>query len=311
MAALPVILAAVDGSEQSMYCVTYLSRLLSPEHVRIELHHVLARLPESFLDQAEEQEADLYNKEIGEWKKSHHVEIHRFIEETKKRFLAAGFPSQHISVSVVPSKVGIARDIINKSLAGYAALVVGRRGGGNLPEYMLGSIVAKLSDTITHIPLCVVGGQPEARKVVVAFDRSKGLREGIDRVSALFNRNLDEILLCHVVRQLSEIHPATYYKFTSAKEAYWLDEGSRKIIPDMVETKQRLAKAGFDQGIFRTIISKERVSRASGIYKQAEMSRAGTIISGRRGSTSIELFSMGRVTRKILHMAYNQAVWIV
>jgi nucleotide-binding universal stress UspA family protein len=44
---------------------------------------------------------------------------------------------------------------------------------------------------------------------------------------------------------------------------------------------------------------------------ESDVLGAGTIIVGRRGSTGVEEFVMGRVTRKILHLAYNKAIWIV
>ena len=44
---------------------------------------------------------------------------------------------------------------------------------------------------------------------------------------------------------------------------------------------------------------------------EVEVLKAGTIILGRRGATSVEEFTMGRVTRKILYLAYNKAIWIV
>ena len=65
MASLPAILAAVDGSTQSMDTVTYLSHFLSPARVKIDLLHVLAEMPEAFLDQADLEGAVSYEREIG------------------------------------------------------------------------------------------------------------------------------------------------------------------------------------------------------------------------------------------------------
>jgi nucleotide-binding universal stress UspA family protein len=45
--------------------------------------------------------------------------------------------------------------------------------------------------------------------------------------------------------------------------------------------------------------------------KEIEALGAGTLIIGRRGATSVEEFSMGRVTRKILNLAHSRAIWIV
>jgi nucleotide-binding universal stress UspA family protein len=78
-----------------------------------------------------------------------------------------------------------------------------------------------------------------------------------------------------------------------------------------MEAKQHLAGAGFEPKAFHTAILKEKTSRADGLCREAEAHGTGTVIMGRRGTTSVEEFSMGRVTRKMLYLAYNRALWIV
>jgi nucleotide-binding universal stress UspA family protein len=311
VATVPVILAPVDGSDQSMSTVAYLSRTLSSKNAIIELFHVLAEAPEPFFDQGATQETAAFESQIGKWKSSRSSQIDRFMKEAKETLSFNGFPSSSILATIEPRQEGVARDIINKSKNGYAAVAIGRRGFGALPDFMLGSIAAKLADTIDHIPLTIVGGQPDTRKAIVAFDRSRGIRQGLDKASQLLSPKFEEILLCHIVRPLSEPHPARESYFNSRNETNWLDENSRKIIPAMVEAKQRLGRAGFEPQSLRTAIIKEKTSRADGLMNEAEALRAGTIILGRRGATSVEEFTMGRVTRKILYLAYDKAIWIV
>lgn len=311
MVSLPKILVAVDGSDQSMHTITYLSRILSPKDVDIELLHVLAGAPEPFFDESATAGSAAYETGIETWKSSRGIRINRFMDDAQKSFIGAGFPSGSVSVSVQPRKNGIARDIISKSQSGYAAVVIGRSGFGTLPEFMLGSIASKLADAVAHIPLAIVGGQPETRKVIVAYDQSWRVRKGMDKVSVLFSRTLEEILFCYIVRPLSEQYPALQSFFTSRNEAHWLDENSRKIVPAMVVAKKHLSRVGFEPKAFRTAILKEKTSRANGVCTEAQTLGAGTIIVGRRGTTAVEAFTMGRVTRKILYLAFNRAIWIV
>jgi nucleotide-binding universal stress UspA family protein len=311
MATVPVILVAVDGSEQSMHTVAYLSRVLSPKNVGIELFHVLAEAPESFYDQGETEGTADFETPIEKWKGGSALRMDQFMDEARKALTDAGFPSGSITVSIQPRKSGIARDIINKSAVGCAAVAIGRKGFGTLPDFMMGNIAAKLADSIALVPLVIVGGRPETRKVVVGFDRSRGIRKGLDQVGPLLSRKLEQILLCHIVRPLSGPHLARKSYFSSREEAHWLDENSRKIVPVLVDAKQRLSRAGFDQKAFHTAIIKEKTSRAEGLRAEAEALGAGTIILGRRGATSVEEFAMGRVTRKILYMVYDRAIWIV
>jgi len=294
-----------------MSTVAYLGRTLSEKNVAIELFHVLSEAPEPFFDLGETRETAAFQPEIGKWKSSRSSRIERFMEEARKNLALNRFPSSHVSVTILPRQEGIARDIVNKSGNGYAAVAIGRRGFGTLPDFMLGSIAAKLADTIDHVPLAIVGGQPDTRRAVVAFDRSRGIRRGLDKMIRLLSPKLEEILLCHIVRPLSEPHPARESYFNRRNEANWLDENSRKIIPAMVDAKQRLSRAGFDPKSFHTAIIKEKTSRADGIMSELDSLGAGTIIIGRRGTTNVEEFSMGRVTRKILYLACSSAIWIV
>lgn len=311
MASVPVILVAVDGSEQSMHTITYLSHILSSKSVAIELFHVLTEAPESFFDQGEMEGTADFEAPIEKWKGSRALRMEQFMDEARKALTGAGFPSGSITVTIQPRKSGIARDVINRADMGYTAVAIGRKGYGSLPDFMLGSIAVKLADGIAQVPMVIVGGQPETRKVVVGFDRSQGIRKGLEKVGPLLSRKLEQILLCHIVRPLSELHLARKSYFSSREESHWLDENSRKIVPVLVDAKQRLSGAGFDQKAFHTAIIKEKTSRADGLRAEAEALGAGTIILGRRGATSVEEFAMGRVTRKILHMVYDRAIWIV
>jgi nucleotide-binding universal stress UspA family protein len=79
----------------------------------------------------------------------------------------------------------------------------------------------------------------------------------------------------------------------------------------MVDMKKHLSSIGFDPKIFRTAILKEKASRADAIARAADAHGFGTIVVGRRGSNVVDEFTMGRVTRKLLSLAFNRAVWII
>lgn len=74
---------------------------------------------------------------------------------------------------------------------------------------------------------------------------------------------------------------------------------------------KHLSSIGFDPDAFRTAILKKKVSRADASVREADAHEFGTIVAGRHGASSVKAFTMGRVTRKVLSMAANKAIWVV
>ena len=311
MTTKPVVLLAVDGSPQSMLAVVYISQLIDPKRVAVDLFHVKADAPEAIYDLVGDEGISHYAQEIGQWAALASTSIGRFMEQSKEVFLEAGFPAADVTIAIQPRKIGIARDILNRCESGYAAVVFGRQGYGALGEYMLGSVAAKLVEAVSHVPVVIVGGGTDNKKVMVAFDSSKQIQHGLEQVSRLVIKDLDEILLCHIVRPLALPSSAVRYSFKAGYDSHWLDANTQKIIPDMVAAKKRLSHTGFDLDIFKTAILKEKSSRAKGLSEEADARGFGTIIIGRRGLTVVKEFTMGRVPRKLLHLTLHQAVWIV
>ena len=311
MTTAPVILVGVDGSAPCMQAVGYISQMLSPEEVAIELFHVRTEAPETVSDIGDMERSSVYAAEIGNWVNQKDAQIHEFMDNAQKVFTDAGFPPGSVNATVRSKKQGIARDIINESKLGYCAVVIGRKGEGTLPDFMVGGIAAKLAESITHVPLAIVGSHAEPHKVLVAFDLCRCIRKGFEKISHLFPKSLEEILLCHVIRPLSVPRPITCTYFTTRTEANWLDEQIQRVTPAMVLMKKRLSRIGFDPKIFRTAILKEKTTRAGAIAEKADVEGIGTIVVGRHGHTAVDEFTMGRVTRKILSLSFKQALWIV
>jgi hypothetical protein len=85
MATLPKILVAVDGSDQSRHMITYLSRILSPKDVSLDLFHVRSEVPEAFFDEGETAATAAYETEIATWKASRGTQIGRFMDDAQKK----------------------------------------------------------------------------------------------------------------------------------------------------------------------------------------------------------------------------------
>jgi len=304
------ILLAVDGSNQAMDVVRYISAFFPPTHTEVVLFHVAAEVPESFLDLGRNRDFGAYMLPVNAWSRQVKKDIGEFMEKGRNVLIHTGFPKERIALKVQRRKIGIARDILKEAEQGYEAVVVGRSGVSNLKDVVVGSVAHKLVSKIHATPIAVVGGNPEPQKVLIGFDGSEGSMKGVDFVCSMLPGKERVITLCLLVRSLG-IHSKSELLFSVEQENAWLRAMSSHIEPSFPEAESRLIDAGFHPDHVYIRILENIRSRAEGIKKTAETGGFGTIVVGRRGLSVVKEFTMGRVSRKVLHMAGKMAVWIV
>jgi nucleotide-binding universal stress UspA family protein len=304
------ILLSVDGSEESLNAVRHIGQVFSKQR-QIVLFHVMTDVPEAFKDLMGEEFIDTRQFPLEEWREEQKTFIMAFMEKARELLIDAGFEPEAIEVKTQNTKTGIARDIHNESLRGYAALVIGRAGVSKIKAITMGSVASKLAEVTGHIPIIVVGAHANSKKILLALDGSRGSMRAVKFVGAVVDPGNCELMLCHVIRPLSIQYLSTKERFVSKHEKEWIDMSQRKIVPVFVEAKKQLMLAGVSAENLSSEILTYESSRAAAIVKAAGSGGYDTIAMGRRGFTSVEAFRTGRVCRKILHFAFRPALWIV
>ncbi len=304
------ILVAIDGSMQSIHAAKYISRICSLKKPRIVLMHVGRPVPEAFLDLRSTPGFGRQVIKASAWNIQQKKNIQDCMAKIQEIFYRDGYPKGNIEVKIQKQRLGIARDIIQEAQNDYNAVVVGRSGISKLKDVLLGSIAYKLADQIQQIPIVVVGGNPSPEKVLIAFDGSKDAYRGVDCVRKLMVQEEREVLLCHVIRSLNIYLDANTF-FNEEQEDMWLASRREEVEKEFVKAEARLQKGGFTPERLSHITLENEASRAIAIQDIAREKGYGSIVLGRRGLTSVEEFLMGRVSRKVLHLAKKQAVWIV
>lgn len=304
------ILLAVDGSEQSLTAVRYVGKLFT-KSAKIVLFHVGSDIPEAFKDMDANRSSILGQIPLEIWKAHQAETIKGFMEKGRTILTDSGFDPKAVELKVQNLNFGIARDIHREACGDYDALVVARSGVGRVDDVIMGSVASKLAEVTGHIPVIVVGDQPESRKILIAVDGSEGSMRAVNFTGDSLETDIGEIILCHVIRPLTlyELKPKDL--FIQKQEADWIASNQRKIAPVIIEAKNRLGKAGHSEKHISSAILTYQQSRAAAIVKAAADGGCDTIVLGRRGFTSVDKFSMGRVSRKILQFAYRPALWIV
>ena len=194
------IMVAVDGSDQSLWAVEYIGRMVRNQGVNLVLFHVYSGAPDSLWDLEDDPLARAQEMKIGSWWQRQEETMGEFMKEARRILLDLGIPDQSISVIVQHRIDGIARDIISESFNGYQAVVMGGTGLSKIKDLVLGSTAHKLIGKLNHIPLCVVAGKPDTDKILIGVDSSPGSLDGLDCMPFFAGQNGKEVYLLHAVR---------------------------------------------------------------------------------------------------------------
>ncbi|MGV8074615.1 MAG: universal stress protein [Syntrophobacteraceae bacterium] len=313
------ILVSVDGSQHALDAVHYVSKILSPQESEIILFHVITKVPESFWDLEKEPAYHYRIANVCSWEAQQEKMINVLMAEFRQVLLDAGFPEEAVTVKIQGRKIGIARDITAESLEGYDAVVVGRKGLSQVKDLVLGSTADRLMGKLLHIPMWIVGNKPYAGKLLLPVDASEGAMQAVTYVSQIVDKHsVSEITLFHAIRGMDVLLQGFGDAFALAYEQEWIEraerdqaEAEKEIEPTIDEAKRRLLSAGFDPSQVKQAIVKGVGSRPGAIIEEAQRAGIDTIVVGRRGLSKIQEFFIGRVSKKVVHLAREQTVWIV
>jgi len=306
------ILLAVDGSDQALEVVRYVSKIVPHEHTAIVLFTVGTGFPEVFWEIKKSPRYSSQKSDVMGWLADNQLAIGEFKEKAYKILSGAGFSEKAISVKTQVKKIGVLKDIIHESYQGYHAIVVGRTGVSRLKYLIWGSLAQKLAERIRHIPTVIVGGKPRPGKILIALDDSIEAMRGVACVGAIAGPGDPMVSLCHCLDQSVIPLSDESAQQTSTGGLDWTEYHKNRFKPVMDEAFQRLVDAG---------VSPERISRdfvlAKGniIQKIADIGctgNFGTMVIGRREAISFtQEHFRGRFSEKVMAAFDNMAIWVV
>jgi len=301
------LLVAVDGSEESMSTVNYVANMMPPTETEVVLFHVFSRIPETYWDFDRHPESDVWMNKLKSDEKEHEKTIEAFMKEARQVLVDADFREQLVSSEIRDRTEGIARDITAETRKDYYTLVMGRTGVGQLNGLAVGSVTNKVLGMLPTVNMCVVTGNPEYGKVLVAMDGSEGSMCALNYLCSMKNASNREVILFHAMRRIGF---SKFKPLEKVEKKVW--EDARKMIePVMEDAKEHLVKAGFAESKITSKIVTGVNSRAGALIDEAKKSNCGAIMVGRTGVSQVEDFNIGRVSTKVIHRAEDMAVWVI
>ncbi|MBF0412834.1 MAG: universal stress protein [Desulfamplus sp.] len=311
------ILVLVDGSERTIQTVNYVKDFMPVDNnTHIVLFHVSSGVPEEYREleaylNCINTEEQLKNQEIEEKQK-----ITTYLEDAKKILISGGFPAKSIEVKFHCLKKGVARDIIEEAKNGYTAVVMRRRGMGVIRNIILGSVAVKLLQSLTFIPIIIVGQIPPVKKILLAVDSSPDSMKAAEFVCSFLGGADYEVTILHAIPglgainfDLPELNMLALPEISMSESC--IESFKLNVARLFQDVKNRLIASGFQSDKISEKILSGVLSRSDAIVNEAEEGDYSTIVVGRRGISKVEAFFMGRVGHEVVYGGKKFTVWVI
>lgn len=306
------ILIAVDGSEQSLRAIRYAAGVFSPKQTHIVLFHIQAQLSELFSDLDAYPHYKRRMSGIKSWATEQKTDVCNVMDSAVVYFKQKGFPESAVTIKTSSQSLGITQDIIKESYNDYQAIVVGRTGVSRFKDWVLKSTAMQLVPKIKHIPIVIVGGDPNAKNLLLAFDGTHGAMKGVVYAGSLVGKSDHQMMLYSMIDGKKKFWEgeAPFLLFRDANAP--IDTGSHEIGLHLKEACKRLLDEGIAPEQISIKINVADRERGYRIVQEAKENQFGSVVMGRRELiTFIDEYFIGRVSDKVLKLADQLALWIV
>jgi nucleotide-binding universal stress UspA family protein len=306
------ILLPVDGSDQALQVVRYVSSMVDHEKTIVVLFYVGSGFPEVYWNLDSNPLYKTKKNDVMEWLADRQLVIGEFKEKALNILNRAGFKTSEIMVKTQTTKTAVLKDIIQESYQDYSAIAVGRSGLSRLKDLLVGSMAYKLVARIKHIPTIVVGGKPASKKILIALDESIEAMRGVSALAALAPDCAEmEISLCHCICTAGMQEFFDKASISAEQESEWRKYQQDKFKPFMDEATRRLEEAGICASKINCKFLFTRRKPLQKVLEAAITEQYGTIVVGRREYAGfVDEHFRGRFGEKLISSISNIAVWV-
>jgi nucleotide-binding universal stress UspA family protein len=302
---------AVDDSRHSKIAVQYAVNIHQAlKDVKFTVMHVQPTISQYLLDEAKSKpqayaELEKVNRKNAET-------AQRLLEKYKAQMMDAGITEDSVQLKSQPRMLGVAKDILEASLAGrFDALILGRRGLSGLQDIFIGSVSANIVNNSTDTPVWLVDEQGPTQDIMVAVDGSENSFKAVDHLAFIVGGNTDlKIFFYHVAPRLQDFCHVDFEEVDSNELEEIIAQGDQHCIDRFyAHAQKKLKEAGIQENQI-SYASKEGVLRVGkAVLDEYRQGNYGTLVVGRRGIN--RKFFTGSVSRYLINQFANGALWVV
>ncbi len=304
------ILLAVDGSICSIQSLEYIAALFADRpDVMIHILHCTSSgctaLPEA-------EDPDNSLMPTGHVFDKQHAAAQRHLRKAEERLTGLGVAAERITSVTSPSSANVATALRTYAERHYFdCIVVGRRGIGVVGEMILGSVSAELFRKSRKIPLWIVDGKIESKRILVPVDGSVPSLMAVDHLAHIFDGRDDVAFhFFHSRSLLSSKIQCVPEDFYGKWGKEWCDthlSGKNCLFNGPIQV---LIDAGITKEMIYTLPEPTAIEESMSIVSHAKKHHCGTIVIGRRREGMAKGL-LGSVTSRTIMQTQDIALWIV
>ncbi len=310
---MPRLLLAADGSSHALKAVEYVGFMFKDRNIDIKVIHVLPPIP-PILREHRPSDKDFTEWQTSykdKWVKMHQERAEGILKEVRQTLLQLGIKEDRIEMEVYPGITTVAKDLCFYARGGaFDALILGRRGISKIKELIVGSTCERVIHAEETIPVCIVTGDINSKKVLIPVDGSAQAERAVKHASLILTGIPDiSITLLHILTEPYLPHwEESHIKFWERL----VEEKKADITPFLDRAKEVLLSSGIPKEAIKISLKEKAgaVSVTGEILTEQEEGGYGTIIMGRRGLSGLTEF-VGSISKKVLTQVNNCSLWLV
>ena len=307
-----MIVVPIDGSENALMSLDYINRIFGPKHnLRLSLVYLLPKLPSVIVEESSKSRETMDQLRGIEKRSSQMAE--RILTDAKDRLMSVGFTQKAVEAVFRKIEVGVARDICGWAEKHKKAdgIIISSRGRSRLEAFFTGEIANKVLEYVKVCPVWMVKGRVKSKNILLAIDHSENAIRAVDHAGFMLSGTDANVTVFHSKRDLRRFVPAEVLDEFPGVQKFWQKKAGDVVAPYMKKAREILIEAGLAENQISVKLVDGSRSAARDILEESEKNSIGTIMLGKKGSSAVQDYSLGSITKKVLDGASNMAVCIV
>jgi nucleotide-binding universal stress UspA family protein len=237
----------------------------------------------------------------------------RILTDAKDRLMSVGFTQKAVEAVFRKIEVGVARDICGWAEKHKKAdgIIISSRGRSRLEAFFTGEIANKVLEYVKVCPVWMVKGRVKSKNILLAIDHSENAMRAVDHAGFMLSGTDANVTVFHSKRDLRRFVPAEVLDEFPGVQKFWQKKAGDVVAPYMKKAREILIEAGLAENQISVKLVDGSRSAARDILEESEKNSIGTIMLGKKGSSAVQDYSLGSITKKVLDGASNMAVCIV